>query len=136
MADDLTSSAAGTQQGDSSAVIIPADVQTSFPDILEMIMKSESMNNGERQYWIDILPVMTTEQVQQLREILTNERDQLAAIDAKYATEIQKVGTDKLEQTDEERNRRRMELSSKENVDRSEDTQEAEDILKQMNEES
>jgi hypothetical protein len=94
------------------------------------------MNNGERQYWIDILPVMTTEQVQQLREILTNERDQLAAIDAKYATEIQKVGTDKLEQTDEERNRRRMELSSKENVDRSEDTQEAEDILKQMNEES
>ena len=49
------------------------------------------MNDEERQYWINILPIMTPDQVKNLFDILDNERKQLAAIDAKYQTEIQKV---------------------------------------------
>lgn len=45
------------------------------------------MNNEERQYWINILPVMTPEQIKNLDDILTNEKKQLAAIDEKYSKE-------------------------------------------------
>ncbi len=115
-----------------AAVIIPADVQASFGVIVDLIMHSESMNNGERQYWIDILPSMTQEQVQQLTDILTNERDQLAAIDAKYNTNIASSNTASIEETEMVRTRKREELSSKENTERSEEEKAAEDLLKQM----
>lgn len=137
MADDMTQSddTVATAQGDSSnpaIVVIPPEVRQQFPDIIELIERSESMNNGERQYWVDILPVMTPEQVQQLRDILVNERDQLAAIDRKYAKEIDTIGTKSVEETDATRRQRRDELSSQEDAARNEETQKAEDILSQM----
>lgn len=49
------------------------------------------MNMEERQYWINILPVMTPEQLKNLEEILTSEKKQLKAIDEKYSKEVGKV---------------------------------------------
>ena len=46
------------------------------------------MNDEERQYWINILPIMTQEQLKNLEDILMNEKQQLAAIDAKYNKEV------------------------------------------------
>lgn len=84
-----------TQQGQqkfgtpiASSVFIPPAVQLSHGNVVELILKSESMNDEERQYWIDLLPIMTVEQVTQLQTILENERNQLAAIEAKYAENI------------------------------------------------
>ena len=136
MSDDSTftddATASGQQTGTQTTVIIAPDLEERFPDLIDLIMKSESMNNGERQYWIDILPVMSTEQITQLREILQNEREQLAAIDAKYAKEIQAVGTASIEETEENRQRKRQDLSMKENALRTEEEKEAEDILQQV----
>ena len=73
---------------------IPADTQQKFGAIIAMIMGSESMNMEERQYWINILPVMTPEQLRNLKDILECEKRQLADIDAKYATSASKVNTD------------------------------------------
>lgn len=126
MSDDTSTS------GTAATLIIPPELQEKYPDIISLILASESMNLTERQYWIDIMPVMTQEQMDQLRTILTNEREQLAAIDAKYATEIEKSGSADLEQTSEERYKKRQELSSKENVEQTEAEQKAEDILNQM----
>lgn len=56
-------------------------------DLLELVLKSESMTDEERKYWQDILPKLNDEQRIKLRDILVNERDQLAAIDRKYARE-------------------------------------------------
>lgn len=117
---------------DSTVLIVPPEVQEAFPEIISLILVSESMNVTERQYWVDILPVMTPEQVAQLLKILTNERDQLAAIDAKYAQEIEKTDIVDLGQTQEERHKKRQELSSIENVEQTEAEQKAEDILKEM----
>src|SRR5439155_1544478 len=94
---------------------------------------SESMNDEERQYWIHILPIMTPEQVGNLREILENERKQLAAIDAKYQTEIDKLGqAEVVRQTEEERRARRMQRSSSEASHKEQEEKAAEDLLKQM----
>ncbi len=126
MADDTTAQTA------SSAVVIPPGLQETHPDLVALVMASESMNNEERQYWFDILPAMTPEQVQQLRDILTNEKTQLAAIDAKYTEEIKKAGTASVELTDEERHRKQQALQSQEMATRNEETVAAEDLLKQM----
>lgn len=113
-----------------TAVTIPDEVKTKFPELIELIMGSESMNDEERQYWINILPVMTPEQTQNLKDILINERDQLQAIDRKYAKEIERIGSDQLvEKIEEERRRRREERTKQESQAKEEETERAEDIL-------
>ena len=76
---------ADQSQPQASGLVIPPEVQEKFGELIELIKGSESMNNEERQYWINILPVMTPEQIKNLQEILSNEKQQLAAIDAKYS---------------------------------------------------
>ncbi len=53
--------------------------------LVELILKSESMDDGERQYWFNLSEVMNSEQTEKLRDILVRERQKLAEIDAKYS---------------------------------------------------
>ena len=112
---------------------VPPKLREQFPLLIELILHSESMNGEERQYWIDILPIMTPEQITQLQGILQNEHDQLAAIDAKYADQI--ANNEKpaaIVQTTEERRQRHSQLSKKEESARSTEEVEAEELLKKM----
>lgn len=91
------------------------------------------MNDEERQYWIDILPVMTPTQVTQLKDILENEKMQLAAIDAKYAKEIENIGQrQSVEHVSEERHQRLEHLQSQEKADRSTEEQNVEKLLQDL----
>ena len=124
---------AGGTQVATSKLTIPADVQQKYPQLLELIKGSESMNDEERQYWINILPIMTPDQVKNLSDILENERKQLAAIDAKYQTEIQRIGqTEVTRQTEEERKKRRDQRASSEDTDKKQEDAAADDLLKQI----
>ncbi len=76
-----------------SGLVIPPETQAKFAPLLEYIKASESMNDEERQYWINILPIMTPEQLKNLEDILMNEKQQLAAIDAKYSKEVATVSS-------------------------------------------
>lgn len=125
MADDATT---GSQSN--MSLVIPPSTQEKFSELIELILRSESMNNDERQYWIDILPDMTDDQQVQLKTILTNERDQLAAIDAKYAE--QNADTAQVIQTTEERIERAKERAKKEEAARQEEKEEADNVLKEM----
>ena len=91
MADEQTTSPVPAAQSGGTGLIIPPEVQQKFASILVLIQGSESMNNEERQYWINILPIMTPEQLKNLEEILSSEKKQLAAIDAKYSKEMSQV---------------------------------------------
>ena len=64
---------------------IPEDLKTKDPELIELIMGSESMDDAERQYWFNLWLVMNEEQVEKLRDILTREKKKLAEIEAKYA---------------------------------------------------
>ncbi len=68
-----------------TGLVISADTELRFGTLVALIKGSESMNNEERQYWVNILPIMTQEQLKNLEDILTSEKKQLAAIDEKYA---------------------------------------------------
>lgn len=117
-----------------SSIVIPPEVQAQFADIIGLIVASESMNAEERQYWVNILPVMTPDQVQNLRDILLNEKNQLAAIDQKYSQDVDKIGQQQqIQQTDDERRRRASERQAAEQAGQASDGQAAEDLLNQIN---
>jgi hypothetical protein len=70
---------------------IPESVKSAYPDLVALLVKTESMNDEERDYWFQVLPVMNDEQIVKLRTILVNEREQLKKIDTEYDSEMQKL---------------------------------------------
>lgn len=128
MADANQTPAAGGKRD----FLIPDSVRAQFKEIIDLIMGSESMNDDERQYWFDILPVMTPDQVENLRSILTNEKTQLAAIDAKYATDSQ-VNVDTAAMAEKRRESREKRDAEEQSHEVAESSNE-DDILKQINE--
>lgn len=129
MADAQQPQATGGQARDFA---IPDSVRAQFADLIELIAKSESMNDDERQYWFDILPVMTPEQVQNLRQILTNERDQLADIDAKFAQQAAAGAND--QEMAEKRRTSREQLQTQEQQDQSQEEHSEQDLLNKISE--
>lgn len=63
---------------------IPEPMLSNDPQLIELVVRSESMKDDERQYWFNLSEVMNTEQVEKLRDILVRERIRLAEIDHKY----------------------------------------------------
>jgi hypothetical protein len=136
MPDDAGQTQAAATGSTTNGVIVPLKMREQFPVIVELIMGSESMNDSERQYWLDLLPVMTPEQITQLQSILQNEKDQLAAIDAKYGKQIEDIATAKrpLEEIAQTRKAKSTERHVLEETARTQEERTAEDILKQVEE--
>lgn len=112
---------------------IPPDIEKKFAPIIELIKGSESMNNEERQYWVNILPIMTPEQLKNLEDILVNEKKQLAAIDEKYSKEVAGIGDEKaVAQMETEIKRKREERSKMEQKLAQEEERSEESILQQI----
>lgn len=86
-------------------IVVPEETRAKFPHLVELVLGSESMNCEERSYWINILPAMTPDQLQNLKEILENEKRQLQSIDRKY---------DRLEKDEEEKLLRKIAQKRKE----------------------
>ena len=140
MADDQQASTGGqaSQQGGTTPpvagkVTISDEINQKYGDLVKLILGSESMNDEERQYWINILPIMTPEQLQNLRDILENEKKQLKAIDDKYSKEIEQVGqTQLVKQMEDERRKKRTDRQEKEATHNEKEQQETDDIMKQI----
>lgn len=64
---------------------IPENIKRRFPEIVELILSARSMSEDERKYWIQLLPIMSDEQIAELKHILTEEKKSISEIDAKYA---------------------------------------------------
>ncbi len=64
------------------------EIQMQYPELVELVLWSESIDNNEKQYWFDILPSMTNEQIDRLFNILMTERKQLEELNMKYQEEI------------------------------------------------
>lgn len=64
------------------------EIQVQYSELVELVLWSESIDNNEKQYWFDILPSMTDEQVDRLFNILMTERRQLEELNIKYQEEI------------------------------------------------
>jgi Na+/phosphate symporter len=62
-----------------------------YKELIDLIIATESMDNEERQYWFDIMPSMTDEQIDRLYNILETERKELQKLEVRYQEEIKNL---------------------------------------------
>ena len=116
-----------------SDLSISDETRSSFPELIDMIIGSESMNNEERQYWINILPIMTPEQIQSLLDILNNEKAQLDAIDKKYAKPLSaEEEQEQILKTEAQIQEKREERTEQEEAFEIEDEEASDDLLEKI----
>lgn len=73
---------------DNHTFFVPDEIQAQYGELVKLVLNTESMDNEEKQYWFDILPSMTDEQVDRLYNILETERKKLEELEEKYQEEI------------------------------------------------
>lgn len=62
-----------TQNGETFDVIDEA--YSEFTELVKSILASHTMDAGEKQYWFDILPSMTDEQIERLTAVLKKDSE-------------------------------------------------------------
>lgn len=67
---------------------ISEEMYNKYPELVKLIINTEALDNNEKQYWFDILPSMTDEQIDRLFDILETERRKLEELELKYQEEI------------------------------------------------
>jgi hypothetical protein len=133
MADTQQPTTGGGAPASGGGLTIPPEIQQKFGPLIELVKGSESMNNEERQYWINILPIMTPEQLKNLEDILVNEKKQLAAIDEKYSKEVASIGDEKVvAQMEQDIKRKRQERAAMEKKISDEEDKSESSILQQI----
>lgn len=114
---------------------IPFAVEQKFPDLIDLILGTESMNDDERQYWFQILPIMSQDQVDKLRKILLNEKEQLVDLDKRYAQELNDINGKHGNEWDAYKAKeKRQEIHTKEKAQESDEAKLEEDILNKLDE--
>lgn len=78
------------QKGDKTFNVTD-ELQAKFPELVKLIIATESMDDDERQYWFDIMPSMTDAQIDRLFDILETERKKLQELEVKYQKEIKSL---------------------------------------------
>ncbi len=113
--------------------VIPEELIENDTALVELIMRSESMNDEERQYWFNLTAVMDEEQIEKLRDILTRERAKLEEIEARYG-EKEKLTPEQIAARNAEikakRESKQQELAAKEASLKEEENEE--DILSEL----
>lgn len=112
---------------------IPMIVREKFPDLIDLIKTTESMDEDERDYWFQILPIMTEEQISKFRDILVSEKDQLARLDQEYEQELSKLNEKHMIEWKEfETKEKRAEIETKEKKAEEEEKAAEEELLKRL----
>jgi len=71
--------------------IVADETLAEYKELVDLILATESMDDDERQYWFDIMPSMTDEQVDRLYNILDTEKKKLEKLEEKYQEEIKNL---------------------------------------------
>jgi hypothetical protein len=120
---------------------IPEEVKTKFPELVKMVLASESMDDEERNYWFSVLPIMTDSQIKELRDILETEKKKLAEIDAKYSKDgtsgssggpESNMSEEDLKKAEEKRLESKIKRKKEEQRHQEKAEQEAENLLSQL----
>lgn len=74
-----------------TAFYVDVEMATLYPELHTLVFNTESMDATERQYWFDIMFTMTSEQIDELFEILETEKVKLAELEERYQSEIRSL---------------------------------------------
>lgn len=110
---------------------ISDEIQAKYPELIKLILATESMDNDERQYWFDIMPSMTDSQVDRLYNILETEKKKLEDLETKYQDEIKSLNEKHLIEWQEfQLKDSKKKIKEEESKDKKED---ADDVLQALN---
>lgn len=112
--------------------IIPSLVREKFPDLVKLIYETESMNQEEREYWMQIMPIMTEDQIKKFRDILVNEKEQLLRLDQQYQSQMSSLNKPVKEINEEEMKKKIDEIKQAEQAHQKTEASKEEDILNQL----
>lgn len=130
-----SSKGTATKQSSQTKFHIPTAIKEDYPELIPLILKTESMDDEEREYWFQILPIMTDDQVMKLKEILINEKQQLAKLDADYEAELDKINEKHLNEWQAfEYEQEREEIKTKEATSEASESSLEEDLLNKLDE--
>ena len=73
-----------SQTGDTAGFKISDEMQAKYPELIQLILATGSMDDAERQYWFYIMPSMTNAQIDRLFNILETERKKLQALELEW----------------------------------------------------
>lgn len=112
---------------------IPKMVQEKYPDLVELVKTTESMDDEEREYWFQILPVMTDEQVEKFKSILVTEKQQLSDLDHEYEDELNRLNEKHLLEWKEFENKEKSKaIKEAEAADQAQQKQMEEELLAKL----
>lgn len=110
---------------------ISDEIQAQYTELVQLILETESMDNDEKQYWFDIMPSMTNDQIDRLFNILDTEKKKLEVLEEKYQVEIKKLNEKHLIEWQEFQMK-----DSKQKIKAAQDNEkedDADDVLKMLN---
>lgn len=113
---------------------IPDEFLTTMSDLIVLVLQSKSMDTSEeKQSWFTLLPMMNTEQIDKLRDILTREKQKLMEIHQKYEQKKDELKTKYTQQWEDMVYAKRMqEIKKEEAKHEAIDDQQADNLLNQL----
>ncbi len=112
---------------------IPQAVKDNYPNLIPLIINTESMDDEEREYWFQILPIMTEDQVAKFKNILVTEKQQLEKLDQEYEAELAKINEKHLQEWQAfEAKQQREALEEKEKAHEDQESSTEEKLLKKL----
>ena len=114
---------------------IPDETRKKFKKYIDLIIKSATIESkDQKQYWIDALPTMTSEQLDNLLVILNEEKQELEKIENEYNENINKARQKAVtEINQEEIIAKKQAIKMAELADQEKEEKLEEDLLKQLN---
>lgn len=107
------------------------EMQAQYNELVKLILETESMDDDEKQYWFDIMPSMTNDQIDRLFNILDTEKKKLDALEDKYQNEIKKLNEKHLIEWQEfQLKDSKQKIKTAQDADKEDD---ADDVLKMLN---
>ena len=148
MPEDTTSSAftpMPAEPGGASSAVSKEDIKKygitassirAHPKLVVLIIGAKSMDDEEKKYWFHLLPDMTAEQIDRLKNILETEKNKLAAIDEKYQKRMAELKEQENIRREEEaeRARARTQREEAERQAEAEEKKREEEILRRIEE--
>jgi len=112
---------------------IPQIVKDKYANLIPLILQTESMDDEEREYWFQILPIMTSDQISKFKNILVTEKQQLTKLDKDYENELSKINEKHLQEWQEFESKDKLEtLAKKEKTAEKEEASEEEALLNKL----
>jgi len=114
--------------------VIPDDFLVNSPELIVLVLNSKSIDNKEeKQSRFNLLPLMTQEQVEKLRDILVREKQKLEEIEKKYEQKKSDIKSQYVQKRQEEWYKNQMvQIQQKEEAHQEKQEQEAESLLTQI----